>query len=532
MLSRNTLCFETKNYVDREKIPLPLEYNGNKCNFGVLNIQATTVNETTDELDFLFVIDCSGSMSDMCADGRTKMQHIIHTLKNMILFLTGNKNMNVNITINAFDSKWYSIVPRIRLTDENHNEILKKINNIQPNGSTNIEFALTCAAEQIGLIQTLYPDNRINHIFMTDGEATCGSTNFQLLRGLVSQSVSNAFIGFGINHDSALLNSLSVGIKSEYYFIDKLENAGLVYGEILHSIVYKVLKDVTIYIENGMIYDYKNNSWTNTLEIGDIVSEANKFYNIVSDDYECCSAKLIDGNSDIYSFVKEDKQDLTIHMFRQRTLQLLYEANLVTNNNRSNNYHPVQKRMNTEDCMKMKEKLTHLMNEMKQYMDQDQHQNQYQHQDQNNKFIKNLCDDIYICHRTFGTKYGGMYCSARQRSQGTQRQYTVSAPPLHNDGYFDSIMTQNMFSHRTPVRRNLYRSIGVLNDNIENENHINDDPYSIFDRPTIVNTMFDHDLSDFTSSPYLTAQATQVMRFVSSGMNKSNENDDDVEEIM
>jgi hypothetical protein len=204
--------------------------------------------------------------------------------------------------------------------------------------------------------------------------------------------------------------------------------------------------------------------------------------------------------------------------------------------------------MNTEDCMKMKEKLTHLMNEMKQYMDQDQHQNQHQNQDQNqhqnqhqnqdqnqdqnNKFIKNLCDDIYICHRTFGTKYGGMYCSARQRSQGTQRQYTVSAPPLHNDGYFDSIMTQNMFSHRTPVRRNLYRSIGVLNDNIENENHLNDDPYSIFDRPTIVNTMFDHDLSDFTSSPYLTAQATQVMRFVSSGMNKSNENDDDVEEIM
>ena len=39
------------------------------------------------------------------------------------------------------------------------------------------------------------------------------------------------------------------------YFIDKLENSGYVYGEILHDIVYRLLKNIQINVENGFIYE-------------------------------------------------------------------------------------------------------------------------------------------------------------------------------------------------------------------------------------------------------------------------------------
>ena len=551
-LSRNTFCFDTRIPLNKEKIPLPLEYTGldKNCYFGILNIQAETVDETTDELDFLFTVDCSGSMEDRCDDGKTKMYHIIHTLKNMVIFLSGNKNMNINISINKFHTKWYCVVPRTRLNDKNYGEILGKISSIQSYGSTNIEHALSCSLEQIKELQTLYPANKINHIFMTDGEATSGSNDLQILRTLVSPNVMNAFIGFGIHHDAGLLNGLCLDSnKSEYYFIDKLENSGFIYGEILHSIVYKVITDVTIKITNGLIYDFKNNSWKNTLEIGDIVSEANKFYHIVSDDCESCAVMLVDNASTVYTSIKEVREDnestvvdLTQYMYRQQTLQILYEANSLTNyvRERLNEDGP---RANKKKINEMKQKLSDFLDEMKKYMEENDQQE--------NRFIKNLCDDIYICYRTFGTRYGAMYCAARQLSQGTQRQYTVSAPQNENNSnYFDS-NTQDLFAiPQTPTRPNLKRSVTVnlndtsnlfdLNGRTNHHNHHNqgyneyndydDDDDSIFSKSTVIDRMLQHDISDFTSSPYLTPQATQVMRFLSSGSN-SNTTDDKDEEI-
>jgi hypothetical protein len=83
---------------------------------------------------------------------------------------------------------------------------------------------------------------------MTDGEATAGKRDPELLLSLVDTSVTNMFIGFGIEHDTRLLNRLGSGAKSGYYFIDKLENCVIVYGEVLHGILYKLLFDVAISI--------------------------------------------------------------------------------------------------------------------------------------------------------------------------------------------------------------------------------------------------------------------------------------------
>ena len=54
-------------------------------NFGILNFTTLTCLPSNIEHDFVFVVDRSGSMSDTCSDGRSKMQHIIHTLKKFLI---------------------------------------------------------------------------------------------------------------------------------------------------------------------------------------------------------------------------------------------------------------------------------------------------------------------------------------------------------------------------------------------------------------------------------------------------------------
>ena len=77
-----TTSFEAKHMADEEKIKIPIE----GAHFGILNLTAISNPITNVEQEFVFVVDQSGSMSDYCLDGRSKMHHIIHTLENMILY--------------------------------------------------------------------------------------------------------------------------------------------------------------------------------------------------------------------------------------------------------------------------------------------------------------------------------------------------------------------------------------------------------------------------------------------------------------
>jgi hypothetical protein len=420
------------------------------------------------------------------------------------MFFHEHPNLKINITIKSFDNSIYEVVTRTKITEENIGEIISKIDKIIPKGSTNIELALRDSIDEISEIKRLYPNNNISHIFMTDGEATDGSKDINILKNIVHPEVTNAFIGFGIDHDSTLLNGISSIGKSSYYFIDKLENAGLVYGEILHGIIYKILNNVEITIENGLIYDFKNNKWEQSLQICDIVSECNKTFNIISSNPDECKAS-IKGTTDNFIILfpstpiklDEECHDLTSHIYRQRTLQLLYEVNNFCNRKRETDIYDdiftnirnivsneVKNNFNfNEEKKNLKSKLINFIEEIKKYMN-DNNLNE-------DKILKNLCDDIYICYRTFDTKFGAMFCTARRTSQGTQRQYTAS-----NTLYVsDNSISNRQF--RTSSPPHLFRQSNMIS-----LNNIDTDDLS-------------HEVSDYSDTPYLTPQATQVMREIS-----------------
>ena len=529
----NNLCknFETKCIDADSLIKVPID----GANFGTLNFNVTSCGVSEQEQEFIFTIDQSGSMTDKCSDGRTKMQHIIHTLKNMILYFHTNQIINLHVTVFAFDDNFVTVVERTQISATNLQEILTKVEGIHPIGGTNIELALKETGKYITQIKADNPLHNVNHIFMTDGDATVGSNDHNVLKGLVDSSVENAFIGFGTNHDSSLLTHISNYRNSSYHFIDALEKAGLVYGEILHGILYKYLTDVEVSIENGLVYDFKVNQWLDKLFIGDISGEANKTYHLISNTPENCKIILSCKNlGEKYSFevleLTDTESNHTKYIYRQKTLELLFEVSILQKNKielqklhhynaftfssqENNDYHFKLDKIKNEEN-ELKDKLRAFFEEIKKYM-----------ADNNlagDNFLKNLCDDIYISHKTLGTRYGAMYSTARQTSQGTQRCYTVSHTPRDNEeiGYSNYINKNSNYINDYPT---LLRTPRMSKQNTNNFNthnlfsdinEIRNNNISLINPNEII-----HNLSSFEDAPYLTHTATLLMRDVSADPN-------------
>ena len=243
---------------------------------------------------------------------------------------------------------------------------------------------------------------------MTDGDANEGETRANLLAELVDVGASNTFIGFGLDHNPHMFTTLSNTRNSSYYFIDQVEKAGIAYGEILHGIVNRVYKCTRLVVENGEIYDWKTGAWTTELYIGALASDATKKYHIRSEDPNSIVVRFMEDQALVCETGFQDlREDLTQMSYRLRTLDLLYRATHVEEDNRQH------------VCV-LKKELKSLFDEMTEYMKTLE----------DTKLMKNLCDDIVVVHRTIGTKYGQMYSSARQCSQGTERIHNASDTPM------------------------------------------------------------------------------------------------------
>lgn len=490
--------------LNTQLVPVPLTGD---IKFGILNLKALSSPLTQETLEFMFELDRSGSMSDICSDGRTKMQHIIHTMSNIVTYFRENPALKVFITVEAFDDKLYSIVARTNVTEKNYKEIIKKIEDLTPRGSTDIGIALDRVKEISAKLREQFPDHKLNHIFMTDGQITQGVTNYYKLSALVDPEITNAFIGFGIDHDASLLNALSTGVNSNYYFIDKLENAGLVYGEILHGIVYRFLTDVVINISEGLIYNFRTNEWVTSLSVGEIVSESNKAYHVISNSPAVCSAQLTcrrvsDGTEENIGIFKEEDTDLTKYVFRQQNQQHLYAVKEFITKKKSDNYliDEIERDTINNEKYKLKQILTDYFKELKKYVADNNLSDDV--------FYQNLCDDIYISIQTFTTTHGVMYVNSRLESQGTQRAYNVTNVPIRESRHYGA---------RHGIRRQ--NAICTNQMDPDNEEYADEEDQEL-------DPILNHQISSSVSTPYRSCSQTAVMRSVSNNTNNFEEDEE------
>jgi len=461
--------YSTLHEPTSQMLPIKIPY------FGVFHLKVDDIEPVVvlSEQHFVFVIDKSGSMSYKCSDGITKMTHVMYTLNKIIQYFLeySARSVSIYLTVFAFDNNFEEVIKMVKIDDSTKDDIIKKINAIKPQGLTNIELALKQTKQFINECLTKCPERNITHIFMTDGDVTVGSADIKVLKSECVSSISNVFIGFGLDHNAHMLSALG----SSYYFIDNMERSGLVYGEVLSSVLCCIAKHASVKISNGYIYDWKNNAWKTELFIVDIVSD--KTYHLITSDHstvECIlSIKINDTKETVQGVVKHGQINYTSEYFtkykyRQQTQELLYEVNVnvrimpspIKQRRQSYLYSNLnlKEELEEEKNVSLKERMHSLMETMKTYMNELTNEN-------DKKFMKLLCDDIYVCIQTHGTPHAKMYSCTRHLSQGSQRVYSSGEPePMSETSDFYQISDYS----ETPYSTKSVQEIMKFLDNKDN----------------------------------------------------------------
>jgi hypothetical protein len=134
-----------------------------------------------------------------------------------------------------------------------------------------------------------------------------------------------------------------------------------------------------------------------------------------------CIPNLIDNDS-----LEICPVDLTKYMFRQKTLELLYESRqlednqyeLKENENENMWMHTKYTSGVKKDIIDIRSRMLKLFKRLQEYWNT-------LVDEQEKVFIKILMDDIHIANKTLGTDRGHMYSCSRQISQGSQFIYKV-----------------------------------------------------------------------------------------------------------
>lgn len=405
-------------------------------NFGILHFNTVNFNNIeknniiNKQIDWVFTIDISGSMEELGSDNKTKMSHIRRTLNNMINYFLKLENIQSTITILIFDSITELLCYKSKINKKFLNEFKYLIKLIKPrNRRTNIEHCLKVSNYNLNKIRSEQNNDncKLIHIFMSDGEITMGETNIDVLKSKLYIDCNNIIIGYGYNNYLRTLEELSNSNKNnEYYFIDTLENIGLVCGEIIYNIIYESIRDLKIIITNGCIYDYKDNLWKDSLEINSLSYDKNRIFHIKHDIYNIETETFINNNFDI----NYEYYDVKLKKYKKcSVVDIVYPKKNEINKNVEKYYWKQIIRISMFNVKKiilqknneMKIDYNIILNnciiELQKYIKENHLQD--------DEFMKGLYDNLYMCLTSINFKYGYIFINSQIYLQGEERAYNI-----------------------------------------------------------------------------------------------------------
>ena len=393
--------------------------------FGVFELEMAQTPMTKDELFIHSTNDVSGSMQDASEDGRSKMQHLHLTLENIMRLLSKNADdLAVTLEISGFDDTIVNVLSPTKMTSDVE-KMQMIINTVKaklfPRNSTNIGNALQHASLQL---QTqANTEKQKSLIFMTDGLITAGTCDTELLKSYTPNISQNYFIGLGADHDYVLLQQLASVNNGSYYYVDKIENAGLVFGEIIHSILYTMLRNVKIQVMNGSIYDYKTNQWVSEIQIPNLCSEAKKTFHVRSCNPAEFELTLVGTCDEPVAYTECSMPDLedtttgeivevdcTKYIYRQKVMEHLFETAILAKKEHAPN----------EEKNKQKTVLSEFRKQIEAYATGPNID------EETKAYLKQLTDDLFISEKTLNSQKALLYTTVRLQAQGREASYNMT----------------------------------------------------------------------------------------------------------
>jgi Ca-activated chloride channel family protein len=188
----------------------------------------------------VFVIDRSGSMGD----GRLEL--VKQTIIDMIPRLEATDYLSVV----SFDNEARVELPYLQLKDVRMADLRKRIGEIQPGGSTNLESGYLLGLRQV---EKSAVKVETTLVLLSDGEANAGSIDPVELGRLAAKAtehlITTSTLGIGEGYDETILNAMSVSGGGNHFAAYRLAEAVDGLNDEFDGLLKKTVANLKIEIE-------------------------------------------------------------------------------------------------------------------------------------------------------------------------------------------------------------------------------------------------------------------------------------------
>lgn len=444
---------------------------------------------STQPMHWVLCVDRSGSMETIGSkDQRSRMDHVKATVVRIVEYL---KQLCEGTTrVYYVDVVWFNgevtttSITVDKLTDLS--EFISEVNSVGAAGLTNMSAAIKKASSMIMEAAPI----KSAMVLLSDGEITAGVSDPQYLIQWVNECAdalktdfAPVFVGYGTEQSSSLLMTLSRVPNGEYHCVESVEGASIVYGEIVHGVLYESIKNLNIEVQGGQIYNFEKNSWESSLHVGKVAAGASRVWHLRESGEEPLSVNAtydtltVGEGSDKDSWIQESVSCATVeepavgasdkecyrYFLRQEVLELLAEAKEYTENmheRMKRNTPPPAPRVRRQDAGVLpaysdieygaqhqdlfdpppvlspiriagreavkEEKTPGQKLREKLMVKLGQIKEYIAAEGDDTGMLGALCDDLYICSLALKSSRGLTYIIARQTSQGLQRAYNAT----------------------------------------------------------------------------------------------------------
>jgi Mg-chelatase subunit ChlD len=222
----------------------------------------------------IVLLDTSGSMND-----QSKLNNVKKSLSFLLKFLQKSDYLSL-VTFN-YGSQ--IIINNIKVSSEYLETFRYAIDTLDAEGGTNLSSGLLnvkSIVERADQTQV----SKTGLIILTDGQVNEGIIRSEELMRIihsikeVNPNITITTIGYGEDHNAALLNNIATNSGGSYNVVNTIEEVGTVFGDILGGLMTTVAQNVQVTYPSSWncinIYLKSSSNNTSSLYIGDVCAES------------------------------------------------------------------------------------------------------------------------------------------------------------------------------------------------------------------------------------------------------------------